>query len=74
MWKNLLLTLILTASALFISGCSSPHTVVLKDGTEIRARDEPRFDERTGFYQLEDEEGRIQMINKDEVRMVREGE
>ncbi len=65
---------ILVLATLVLIGCATPHTIVFKDGTEVRTKNEPDFNDRTGFYEFKDEAGKKHQVNKDEVSSVREGE
>jgi hypothetical protein len=61
-------------AALLLVGCSTPHTLVMKDGSEIQTSGEPIYNDRTGFYEFEDRDGLKHQVNKDEVRALREGD
>ncbi len=65
---------LLVLAALVLVGCATPHTIIFKDGSEVRTKDEPSFNDRTGFYEFKDEAGKKHQVNKDEIRSVREGE
>lgn len=55
-----------------LAGCASPTVVTLNDGREIQAVDKPDFDEDSGFYEIEQLDGKRTRINKDQIRTVKE--
>ncbi|WP_166359353.1 YgdI/YgdR family lipoprotein [Pseudomonas akapageensis] len=55
-----------------LAGCASPTVITLNDGREIQAVDSPRYDEKSGFYEFEQLDGKQARINKDQVRTVKE--
>jgi len=61
---------IVVVSILFLFGCASPHVLTLKDGTQIETRDEPQFDNNTGFYTYKTKDGKKAQVNKDEVATI----
>jgi len=48
-------------------GCATPYTVTLRDGTIIETKDEPKFDEKTQFYELKTKSGKKMKVNRDEL-------
>ena len=64
--------LALVALLTMFAGCGSSYTIVLKDGTTIKAVDEPEFDESSGFYEYETDDGRENKVNKDVVAEIKE--
>ena len=69
MGKHLKLSIVLV-SLLLLFGCASPHVLTLKDGTQIETKDEPQFDNRTGFYTYKGKDGKKAQVNKDEVATI----
>ena len=55
-----------------LTGCSSPQRITLKDNTIIEARDEVKYNKRTGFYEYEDIRGKKNQINSDSILMIEE--
>lgn len=55
-----------------LAGCSSPSVVTLTDGREIQSTDTPKYDEKSGFYEFEQLDGKRVRINKDQVRSVKD--
>lgn len=53
-------------------GCSSPHTMMLRDGRLLELADEPEFNKHTGFYEFETTDGKMVRINKNEVIEIKE--
>ncbi len=51
-------------------GCSTPHTIVLNDGSKIQTRNEPKYVRKSGFYEYKDASGREAQVNKDQVQMI----
>ncbi len=66
------LCLILVALPLIFAACSSPHTLMLKDGRIVETADEPEFDRHSGFYEYETRDGKKVRINKNEVIEIKE--
>ncbi|HBO6119168.1 TPA: YgdI/YgdR family lipoprotein, partial [Pseudomonas aeruginosa] len=46
--------------------------VTLNDGREIQAVDTPRYDRSSGFYELEQLDGKRTRVNKDQVRSIKD--
>jgi major membrane immunogen (membrane-anchored lipoprotein) len=59
-------------SMLLLTACSSPTILTLNDGREIQAVDTPIYDRDSGFYEVEQLDGKTMRINKDQVRTVKE--
>lgn len=72
MRKTYVSTAILMGSMLLLTACSTPTTLTLNDGREIQAVDTPTYDEDSGFYEVEQLDGKTTRINKDQVRTVKE--
>jgi hypothetical protein len=53
-------------------GCATPHVVTLKDGTVIHTRKKPKYDTRSSFYLIENEEGKKMGISKEQVIGIKE--
>jgi hypothetical protein len=54
-------------AAVFLSACATPYVVRLKSGEVMDARDEPDYDEDSGFYEFEDAFGKRVRVNKDQI-------
>jgi hypothetical protein len=72
MTHRTLATLMLAAGLATLAGCASPTVITLNDGREIQAVDSPQYDEKSGFYEFEQLDGKETRINKDQVRTVKE--
>ncbi|MCU7817343.1 MAG: YgdI/YgdR family lipoprotein [gamma proteobacterium symbiont of Lucinoma myriamae] len=59
-------------SLLFLSGCATPHTITLKDGTIIETPDKPKFNRKTDFYEYKDLTGKKVQLNKSKILNVKE--
>lgn len=70
--QQTLTALILAAGLTTLAGCSSPSVITLNDGREIQAVDSPQYDEKSGFYEFEQLDGKETRINKDQVLTVKE--
>ncbi len=57
---------------LSLSGCSSEYIITTTDGQLITADSKPKFNEKSGMYSFEDEEGRDQQIEKSTVKQILE--
>lgn len=55
-----------------IAGCSTPSEIVLNDGRELQALDTPRYDSRSGFYEFKQLDGKLQRVNKDQVKYIKD--
>ncbi|WP_136475634.1 YgdI/YgdR family lipoprotein [Pseudomonas sp. DG56-2] len=65
---------ILATSALvltLLSGCSTPSLIVLNDGREIQTLDTPEYDNKSGFYNFKQPDGKLQRVNKDQVNTIK---
>ena len=69
--KKILIGLVLISCMAF-TGCSSPYTIYLKDGTIVETSCKPSFDEDSGFYESKDTNGKKVQINKNEVLKMQE--
>ena len=56
----------LLAAALAL-GCATPYTIYLRSGETLYSTHEPSFDDDAGFYHFEDQAGREQRVNKDQI-------
>ena len=72
MTHRTLATLMLAAGLATLAGCASPTVITLNDGREIQAVDSPKYDEKSGFYEFEQMDGKQTRINKDQVRTVKD--
>ena len=57
---------------LLSSSCSSPHKIVLKDGHELIAMNNPRYVEKTGYYRYRALNGKDALVQRDEVLQILE--
>ena len=57
---------------LLAAACSTPHVMLLRDGTTIETKDKPNFDKKTGFYKYKDATGKTGEINKDAITEIKE--
>ena len=57
---------------LMAAAFSTPHVMLLKDGTTIETKDKPNFDKKTGFYKYKDATGKTGEINKDAITEIKE--
>jgi len=55
-----------------LAGCSTPSAIVLTDGREIQTLDTPKYDEKTGFYEFKQLDGKLNRINKDQVERIKQ--
>lgn len=66
---SLLLLISATASCsvpdMFVS--TTPHTIKLKDGREVRCAGEPQYQEKTGYYRYRTPDKRDAVIRADDV-------
>jgi hypothetical protein len=72
MTQRTLATFMLAVGLATLAGCASPSVITLNDGREIQAIDSPTYDEKSGFYEFEQLDGKETRINKDQVRTVKE--
>ncbi|MDY7220468.1 YgdI/YgdR family lipoprotein [Denitrificimonas sp. JX-1] len=71
MGKKNLMTLFACTTLFVLVGCSTPAVITLKDGEQIETKDKPRYDEDSGFYQFEQEDGKPVQVNKDEIHTIK---
>jgi len=55
-----------------LSGCSTPSAIVLNDGRELQTLDAPRYDSKSGFYEFRELDGKLQRVNKDQVKTIKD--
>lgn len=55
-----------------LSGCSTPSSIILNDGKEIQTRDIPAYNDRTGFYEFRQIDGKLTRINKASVLTIKD--
>ena len=72
MTQRTLATFLLAVGLATLAGCASPTVITLNDGREIQAIDSPTYDEKSGFYEFEQLDGKETRINKDQVRTVKD--
>ncbi|EPM0509110.1 YgdI/YgdR family lipoprotein [Pseudomonas monteilii] len=70
MKKSLLVTCAISFGLL--AGCSTPSLIVLNDGKEIQTLSTPRYDQKTGFYEFKQPDGKLQRLNKEQVRTIKD--
>ncbi|WP_163834810.1 YgdI/YgdR family lipoprotein [Spartinivicinus ruber] len=63
---------LLISTLAVIAGCSTPHRILLIDGSEIETLDQPEYNRSTGFYEYEGVNGKNRSINKDQVKSISE--
>ncbi|MER1913843.1 YgdI/YgdR family lipoprotein [Citrobacter portucalensis] len=70
MQKNILITSIFTAAALFtVAGCSSNQAVKTTDGKTIVTDGKPQVDDDTGLVSYKNAQtGKTEQINRDQVK------
>ena len=64
---------LISAAALTLSlvSCGSPtYRISLKDGRQFLSNGKPEFQEKTGYYQYENKQGRDALVRADEVLMI----
>jgi hypothetical protein len=64
-------TAVAMVAAFFVLGCATPYIITLQDGSTVESKDEPEFDEDSGFYELETRTGEEMMLNKDAIRSIK---
>ncbi len=64
---NIIILLVFTG---ILAGCSRPQKITLKDNTVIQARDEVKFNKKTGFVEYEDIAGKKNNVNSEEVLLI----
>jgi major membrane immunogen (membrane-anchored lipoprotein) len=72
MSNRILPAVLLAAGLAALAGCSTPTVITLNDGREIQAVDTPKYDDESGFYEIEQLDGKQTRVNKDQVRTVKE--
>lgn len=70
--RHTLCSILLATSFAALAGCSNPTVLTLNDGREIQAVDTPRYDSDSGFYDVEQPDGKVLRINKDQVKTVKD--
>lgn len=71
-FRNLSAALVLAAGCAALAGCASPSIITLNDGRAIQTTDKPKYDEKSGFYEFEQLDGKPARINKDQVTTVKQ--
>ena len=65
---RLILAVILTV---LLASCGSPlYRISLKDGRQFLASGKPEFQEKTGYYQYRNLQGRDALVRADEVLLI----
>lgn len=67
--KRLVLSMVVAGA---LMGCATPQRIVLNDETVIEARDEVKYNKKTGFYEYEDVAGNENKVNSSEVLHIQE--
>jgi major membrane immunogen (membrane-anchored lipoprotein) len=70
--KRMLPAFLLALGCRVLAGCTSPSVITLNDGREIQSVDKPTDDEESGFYEVEQLDGKTARVNKDQVRTVKD--
>ncbi|MCS3467059.1 YgdI/YgdR family lipoprotein [Pseudomonas sp. Pseusp122] len=70
--RNIYAATLLAVSLASLAGCSTPTVITLNDGREIQAVDSPKYDEKSGFYEFKQLDGKETRVNKDQVRTVKD--
>ena len=68
----MLIRLLALTAVLLLGACSTPHLIMLNDGTEIITADKPKYNSREGFYTFETSAGKKTKINKDKIKGIEE--
>ncbi len=68
--KSICLSLLVVASAMFLSGCRSSYDITLNNGTKITGVTRPRLDNETGHYVFKDAKGQASSIPAMRVRLI----
>lgn len=68
--KKYFTTLLAATAFVALAGCSTPTVITLKDGTELETKNEPKYDEGSGFYEFEQRDGKPVRINKDDIHTI----
>lgn len=68
--KHRLLPTLLIGAFATLAGCSTPSLITLNDGRELQAVDTPRYERVSGFYEFEQLDGKLNRVNKDQVRTI----
>lgn len=63
-------TLLAAIAFIALAGCSTPTVITLKDGTELETKNEPKYDEDSGFYEFKQRDGKPVRINKDDIHTI----
>lgn len=59
------------ALALLLTSCGSPtYRISLKDGRQFLSDGKPEFQQKTGYYQYQNLQGRDALVRADEVLMI----
>ncbi|WP_281646763.1 YgdI/YgdR family lipoprotein [Parendozoicomonas sp. Alg238-R29] len=57
-------------ASVFLTACSTPHVVKLKDGREFISTGQPDYDDDTGFYEFKTPDGREMELNRDLIESI----
>ena len=57
-------------TSVFITACSTPHVVTLKDGREFTSTGRPDYDEDSGFYGFRTASGEEMEFNRDLIESI----
>lgn len=70
--RNSLLPLLLALLLLLPACASHVYSVNMKNGDTYQAEEEPEFHEESGSYRFKDTNGKIIMVNKDDVQAIQQ--
>lgn len=72
MTQRTIAALLLALGLVTLAGCASPSVITLNDGRELQTRDQPNYDDDSGFYEFQQLDGTRAKVNKDQVRTIHE--
>ena len=72
MSKKYLTALFAAVALVALAGYSSPAVITLKDGTQLETTGKPKFDDDSGFYEFEQQDGKPVRINKDDIHTIKQ--
>lgn len=70
--KPYLLPALLLLSLLLPACASHVYSVTMKNGDVYQAEDEPQFDKNSSSYRFKDADGKIIIVNKDDVQAIQQ--
>ena len=57
-------------ASIFMTACSTPHTIKLKDGREYISVGKPDYENDTGFYEFRTPGGKEMELNRDLIESI----